>query len=365
MISFNGNGNDAIEGPDLTEFIKPTDEATAVPRPSGIGEFYVEKEYGEAEDEQRHAHEEKGEVEARGAETKADALAHEAEAAVRASNEAQEQGSTARRNYDHAKAVLGPLVRRPTNAKLLYWFRLSWILGGDTVGVAGAALLLGELPLFALMQAMSASISAVTLGAVGRELRYLIAARGRHKGPDDLTEEERPFAAFFAGSDTGERLLRVVVLACATGGVLVAGGIFALRSATEGLAAGLVFGCLALALGLASMYNSYDCADDVAEHLDYLIKEENRLEKKAESFSAAQVIKEHHAAETEAASIKRGCKMAGEAAAAAIRRKLWATLGGSPGAAGNGTASAVTEAYSASGNNHHRERVVPIDSAES
>ncbi len=224
----------------------------------------------------------------------------------------------------------------PTDAKLLKWVRWGLLLGGDLVGLAGAALLLGEEPINAYLQATAAAASAVTLGAVGREVRYLMAAHIRKKSPEELREIELPYAAWFAGPETAATLVKIIALVCCAGSILIAGGIFALRYATEGEEAAIAFGCFALALGLASFYNSFDTADDVAEHLDNRIARVRRIDKAATNARKDAAIGDRAKRETEAKSIREEHERAGLAAAAAARRALYAALGNSPGVAGNG-----------------------------
>jgi len=324
------------DAPELTEFIQATDEANATSRPTNVGRFYVEAEYAHAEDEQRHAYSEKGEAEARPFDVTAKALEHDADHAVSASDAANQQSADTRARYEQAEKVLGPHVRRPDNVKWLYYLRYALILGGDIAGISGAALLLGEEPINAFLIAISAAVSAVTLGAVGREVRYLLAARARAKAPAELSEAERPYAAFFTGPHAGERIVKILLTSCAAGIALISIGILALRSSTEGGTAGAVFACVSLALGLASFYNAFDAGDDVAEHLDALIAKVAVAEKKAKTARQEPVIKDRARAAAEAQSTRSENQAAGEAAAAGIRRRLHAVLGASPGVAGNG-----------------------------
>src|SRR5690348_4813590 len=83
------------EGPTLSEFVKPTDEARAFPRPGGIDEFYIEKEYGAAEQEQIEAYDEKGELEAAADDAIASGLKHDADHAVIVSEQATELAKNA------------------------------------------------------------------------------------------------------------------------------------------------------------------------------------------------------------------------------------------------------------------------------
>lgn len=338
-LDFGGGGLPDEDGPPLTDFIKSTDQVEAVARPGEIGEFYIEHEYGHAEDEQRQEYARKASVEARVADEQAAGSEHEAEQAKAISIVLNETAVATNARHDRARAVMGPYVRRPGDAKWMKYLRMLLILGGDIAGIAGAALLLGEQPINAFLQATSAAASAVTLGAVGREWRYVLAARQRQKDPQDLTDEEQPFSSFFAGPHSGESLVKSITLLCLGGVFVIATGIFALRGTAEGTLAGIAFSCFALALGLASMVNAWDTADDVAEMLDAEAAAAKKASVRAERARAAPAIARHAAAKAQSESIRAANGAAGEAAAAGVRRRLYAALGNSPGVAGHGTAA--------------------------
>lgn len=337
--SINRNTGDDDDTP-LSVFIKPADETGAAPRPSEIDRFYVETEYSHAEEEQRHAYTAKAAEESRPPATRAAELAHEADMATEASARANSRAKEASARLGAAHEVLGPLRRRPRDGKILKYLRWSLLLVGDIGGITGAALMLGEEPAYALFQATSAAVAAVTLGAVGREVRYVLSARTRRKELSDLTKQEESFASFFVSPNLAETLVKILVLTCATGMLLIATAIYALREATEGSAAGLTFGCIALALGIASFYNSFDTADDVAEFLDHEAAIAKKAEKEAAASRAVSVIGARAAALTEVDSVVVQNRAEAESAAAAIRRRLYKVLGDSPGVAGNGTAMA-------------------------
>jgi hypothetical protein len=345
------NGSGLHDDPDLTGFIKPTDEVQASPRPTTIGTFYLELEYEAAEEEQLEAYRMTGERQARPQDADAARLEHQAEKAAGVSDAKHAHATAARQEMGVAERVLGPYARRPTDAKFLKWARWILLLGGDVVGIAGAALLLGELPVNAFMQALSAAASAVTLGAVGREVRYVMAARFRHKeGPDELSGEEAQYQSWFSGANTGEAVVKLVVGVCAAGALLIAGGIFALRDTAEGLGPAIAFGCLALALGLASFYNSFDTADDVAEHLDARASALKKMDKDAEKARSDAAIADRGSALATAAVIRTEHEAAGKTAKAAVRREKFAALGNSPGVAGNGFGPAQTNGHASASN---------------
>jgi len=337
----NSNGNGVLSedgGPELTAFIRAADEVEAMACPAGVDKFWLEHEYEAGEEEQQSAYEKKAKSEARKADKRFAALEHVAEKAAEESDDKHTHAEKARKALEREEDVLGPHARRAPDAKLLKWGRWFLLLGGDIVGISGAALLLGEEPLNAFMQATSAAASAVTLGGVGREVRFAMTARIRKRDPAELTEAERPYAAWFRGPDAAATLIKVIVLVCTAGIFLIGGGIFALRDAAEGLGPAIAFGCLALALGLASFYNSFDTADDIAEHLDSKALWVKKLDRVAKDAREDSQIQQRAAAHAESTSIHAENKAAGEAAAKAVRRAKYAALGNSPGVAGHGRA---------------------------
>lgn len=338
----------------LSKFIKQTDEATAVSRPTNIDEFYSEREHHEAEDEQKYEYEKKAEQEARSAELTAAAAEHEADKATATSEQLEADASEAREREKAAWRALGSYLRRPADSKRLKWARWALIFVGDVAGIGGASLLLGENVIFAAITALAVAASAITLGAVGREVRYVIAVRARAKEHGELSEEERQFASFFAGPHEGEAIFKIVILACATGALLIGVGIFALRTSTQGALTGLVFGCFAVGLGLASAYNSFDTADDVAELFDNLKAKRVEAEERARAARQDPSIKERAEAKAEIKSVRAENKAAGLAAVAGVRRHNFAVLGNSPGVAGNGTGSGRAQR---NGKNGHASKV--------
>jgi hypothetical protein len=353
IIRNNGDDDDDT----LSTFIKPADETHAEPRPNEIDRFYLEIEYEHAETEQPLAYDSKAEVEARPFASRSAELGHDADMAIRASERADKNAATTRQRSETAHDVLSPYVRRPTDAKTMKYLRWILLFGGDIGAISGALLVFGESLVNAALQATSIAAAAVTLGAVGREVRYLLAARWRHKEPDELSEQEQQFAVFFAGPNSGEVVVRLVTLACAIGTIAVAIGIIALRQATE--EAGLTFGCFALAFGLASFYNSFDTADDVAELLDNERANVKKAERSAEESRKVSVIGRRAAADAEVVSIRAANKAAGESAAAAIRRLCYKALGESPGVAGNGTASTAIKENGKTNGRVPKERAKP------
>jgi hypothetical protein len=332
-------------GPEMSEFIQQTDEARAVPCPGNVAKFWVEPETEAAEEEQEKLYEEKGEAEAREPYKVAAELSHEADKAATESDEKNAEAKAARQRHERDKKVLRRYVRRRTDAKFMYWLRWVLFLLGDIAGIGGAGLMLGEYPANAVVQALSAAVSAVTLGGVGREVRCIVAARGRQKAPGELSDAERDYAFLFTGPIGVEGIIKILLLISLTGLALIAGGIFALRDAAEGQTVALAFGCFALALGLASFYNSYDATCEVAEYIDTGAAELKKLDKAARKASQNPVIARRAGAIADAKSARATNKAAGEAAARGLRRRLYRLLNENPGVAGNGPATGRTNGH--------------------
>lgn len=349
MPFFNSNGLDPVEDPVLSSFVTPTDKARATPRPDGIGTFYVESEHDAAEEEQRKAYEAKGAEEAAPFDQQAAALKHDADKAVSHSEMASDRHQARSDSHKAASDTLLPHVKRPGDWRAMKYGRLALLLFGDVAAISGAALLLGEEPFNAFAQAISAGVAAITLGGVGREIKYVLAAREREKDLEKLNDDERKYAHLFTGPSKAESGVKIATGVCATGIAFISLGIFALRSGTQGGLAGVAFGMLALALGLASFYNSYETTCQVAELLDAEKRQLDKAAKEAEAAREAPVIKEYEGAKAQAASKRAENRALGEAAAAGIRRSKFKVLNDSPGVAGNGTPKAAA-APSGSGN---------------
>lgn len=334
MVGINRASRDAYEP--LPTHIQIADETRAVTKPRELGVTWGEQSHDAAETEQLELWRERGIAAARDATCRAEEHADEALRHVARSNRLGEVAAADAARAKEAADVLWRHVRRPVDAKALKWLRWGGLLAGDIVGVAGAAVMLGEEPSLAVMQGTAGGVAAVTLGAVGREVRVSVSARARAKPLEELTEAERRYAQLFAGGHRGERLMTAVMLVAALGIAALVLSIATLRSSTEGGSAGLVFGGIALAVGLASFVNSFDTADEVAEHLDTLNKAAARSQEKADAAAASRVVKMRAQALAEAGSITAEHEAAALAHAAAVRREKAKFLNDNPAIVGNG-----------------------------
>ena len=217
-----------------------------------------------------------------------------------------------------------------------YYLRWALILGGDVAGVAGAAILLGETVALGVLQAVASGTAAITSGLLAQEVRDSRLARKREKVPRDLTSDERQFAHLFRGGDSGERIVKWVVVAAALIGVLIAGSIFALRDSTEGSTAAWAFGLLAGAIALASWANVYHYTDEVSDLVDARRADYVRELKRLKRLSKEGEIAAHDAAIAHAASVKAETASRGLAAQKAVEARAGQLLNDHADVAGHG-----------------------------
>ena len=281
------------------------DEAAAVGRPANVGITHAEREFNALAEEQLVSWPAEAEAAARPARLSASRVAPAAEAADFVTAEHQKELTRARDARQHALETLLPFVRRPPHDNARYW--AGWVvLGlGDTVGVWGAAISLGEIPELAFGQALATGFAAVTAGLVGGEVRALAQAKSRRRDPDELTENERRYRRLFEGVEPEVPVLKIASGVAASVIALVAGSVFALRALTEGAMAGLVFGGLATATMLASFISSFIHADEVADLLDHYEQEHRRAIKGYRKASKAKPLQVSGASTAEADSIER------------------------------------------------------------
>lgn len=315
------------------------DEAASVLWPSNLGITHGEREFDALGQEQAAAWPAEAEVASRPrrvAAARVNRSAEEAGFAVKAQREDLESIRTAN---EHAFQTLMPFVRRSPHDNARYW--LSWAgLGlGDTAGVWGAAISLGEIPELALGQAFATGLAAVTAGLVGGELRMLAHAKARQRDLDSLTEDERRYRRLFEGADAEKAMTKLAAHTAVTVGVLVTGSIFALRAATEGSLAGIAFGCMAFATALASFVSSYIHADEVADLLATYDRHYRTALKRHARASKARPIRQYAAADTEVASIEREYAHRGDAAVRKVEACKHRMLRRNPQVVGHGDAA--------------------------
>lgn len=248
----------------------PLDEAPELhPRPDAVGTTYVEHMGAIRAEEQLNHYRALGENLARPFKEEADAHREAAAREARLIDAHQPVVDKAIAKYHLLLDVAGDaLVRRHPRERSWYHARMILFLMGDLVGVAGGLIILGEVPVLAIIQAVAAAVAAVTSGLLGGEVKDCRLARQRRRDPDSLPEEHKRHAHLFQGPDDGEYMAKMMVLGSLTIVVLLGIGIFMLRSATEGSDAGAFFGLIAVAVAAGSWVSCYAYTDDLADKVE-------------------------------------------------------------------------------------------------
>jgi membrane protein implicated in regulation of membrane protease activity len=316
--------------------LQPVDEANFMPRPEEAGETYAEKLF-------EHRRLEQPEL-----------FAAEAEAACRPHREASAAAKVDAQNeqllIDHHEVVTGRMwkrfdelsdvlvgaITRTAKEKRFYYGRMGLLLVGDMVAVAGGMITLGELPILAIVQAIAAGVAAITSGLIATEIKKVRQARERHRDDDSLSELQQKYRHLFRGPDEGEYLVKLVVGGGLVIVLLIGAGIYALRSTTQGTAAGLVFACLAVAVALASWVNSYVFADEWRDVLDVAYEQATRNTRDHQALTAAPARVELASSEASIASIQAEYEHRGEAAALRLGAEKHGWLTRFPGVVGHG-----------------------------
>ncbi|MGH3635687.1 MAG: hypothetical protein ACRDTS_16685 [Mycobacterium sp.] len=312
------------------------DEVGGHPRPSGLGLTYAEQEYETLGNEQVSGWSAEGEAAARPAHVQARGRDASAAAATFLVSEHEAEVRAAYADHQHALRVLTPYVRREPVAKLRYWICWPILVIGDASSVLSAAIMLGDIPWVAAGQALAAGLSAACAGLVGSELKHLQLARGRRRDPEALSDDERRYQRLFTGGDSGLGVMRLVGVLSLTVVLLLAVGIFALRTSVEGAASGLTFGLLAAATAIGSALLGYSAADEVADLLATMAKRVRRAEARHQALAGAAAIRVRAAAEESARSIQSEYQHRGQAASRRVDALRYRVLRRNPQVVGHG-----------------------------
>lgn len=305
-LFFSPDDDSTQEAHEIAENVtyQPIDEAPAVAKPATIDRGWHEDEYDALGAEQEPLHTARGEKLARPHKVEAERWRALYDAVQHTIAIQKTVVDKAKASLDlHIDALEG-YTRREPHADLFYLLRWALLLLGDIAGIAGAAILLGEIPSLAVLQAVASAIAAVTAGLVGGDIRDARLARRRTRDPKDLAPEHQKFAWVYSGADVGEKIVKAMVCAAVTIALLIGAGIFTLRTGVEGGLSGAVFGCLAISICVASAVNSYIHADEIADLLEHAYARYERALKKLVKLSSSKAIARYNAALAEATSIR-------------------------------------------------------------
>jgi len=248
--------------------IPPVDAANLVARPGNVTQTYDEEAYDERAAEQPLLYGAIGTTSKRESAVTAAGLRPQADASTAITTQLTAAVKAAGEVWVAALTFLTPYRMRSPKAKYFYLLRAALLWLGDTVGISSAAIMLGEIPALAVMLSLSASAATVVAGLVGKDVRYMRERRRRQRDENSLPQEAQRFAHLFCGVDDGSPIVGHVLWAAAVVGLLVAAGIFALRTNVDSGVAGVTFAGFALAVALGSFISSFMYADDVADAID-------------------------------------------------------------------------------------------------
>ena len=140
--------------------------------------------------------------------------------------------------------------------------------------------------------------------------------------------------------------MRWVLLGGLAALLLIAGGVTALRSITDG--AGWIFGCFAAAVTLGSAANSYVHSDEVTDLLDNLTRQHRRDDAELHRLDLGPVAERDREAAL-AASVRDEWEARGDAAAARVQAACALALVNNPAVAGHGPARRTPAAANGGG----------------
>lgn len=328
----------AIEADAVAESVAlhRVDEAAAVARPSSVGTLHIETEYEQLEAEQGPLWAAEAVRTSRQAEILAAGMGLAADVDADLTRGQQELVRDARARYAETVAALSPFVRRPPKAAVPHYATKAALYVGDAVGLASAALWLGEEPLVATVMAISVAAATVTAGLAGAEVKDLRGRALRRRDADELTEGQRRYAHLFTERDTGWRYVKALGYVSASVVALLAVAVSTLRGMVDDPFVGIVFGAIAAAIAAASWVDSYMYADEIADVVSRerraLAREEQILVRQASSLT----WRGRAEARAEAESVVREHEQRGQGASVHMRALLARILRNNPGVAGNG-----------------------------
>lgn len=312
----------------------PVESASATARPTEIDKTYLELAKDALAVEQQHLFTAEGEVASRPDAATVKALAYvvgETKASVARAKSAADKASS---HYEHVRELLSPYVRRKATSSRGYQLRTAALLLGDVAGLAGAGIALGEYPVLAVAQAISAGTATVTAGLAATQLRH--AQQAAERQTDELVEALTTYRHLFNGPDKDTRLQGVVYGVAALIVLLVSAGIFALRTTIDGPISGLTFGGLAAAIALASFINSWHHADPIAEIIESARHDALITDRRHRRLAGSKSIQKAEHAGAQEKSVVAEHTHRGAAAGAHIESDKYRALLASPDVVGHG-----------------------------
>ncbi|ANQ73240.1 hypothetical protein BS618_16820 [Rhodococcus erythropolis] len=318
----------------------PVDNASAIPRPPTIGDTYGELAWDAQSVAQEHLFKSEAERISRVDSARHSALSPYANESGHLIAENRSVVSEARKRFLLTGAALSPWRRRKGSG-WGYRLRACALCVGEVMGPANAAIIFGDIPALAILQAVSAGTATITAGLTGAEFKHLhLSAERKREKPEDVSGDLMPYQHLFDGS--GLRARRYATIALASGltvGLLVASAIFSLRAALDGSAVGVAFGSLALAVTVASFINSYCHADPVSDLIDEAHGQYRKELRAHRRLTARPLLLFVGRAKERSRSITAEQHHRGDAASSHLTALSYESLTGSPDVVGHGPAA--------------------------
>ena len=328
--------------------VPTVDQVRALPGPDL--DLHLATYFAHLAGEQVALHRAEGEAAARGHAARAAELEPLTAVPLRRLSALQAKADASTSAVSDMQVALGPFRTRPKGAVPRYYLFLVLLFGGDLAGMTGALISLGEVPWIAAVQSMAVAAAAVVVGMLASEVKHVRDARRRAAAGAPPDAAPAPVASADAGAaagvvvssrvgvlfqpDGGEPVVRWVLLGGLAALLLIAGGVTALRSVTDGV--GWVFGCFAAAVSLGSAANSYVHSDEVADLLDNLAGQHRRDDIEVHALDLGAVAERDREAAL-AVSLREEWKVRGEAAAARVTAAGSLALVHNPAVAGHGS----------------------------
>lgn len=326
-----------------TTALQLVDAANAVGRPDGIWLTYKELEFDERAAEQAPLFDAEGEVAARTPAVQAAGLLPRAITAQKLVDDHLPSVTRAQQRYERCVDALGAFRVRAPRGDLWYGLRTGIFLLGDLAGISGAAISLGEIPANAYLMAGSAAVATVAAGLVGKDVRSIYLRERRAATVEQFTPEQEPYRHLFTTSRDGTKLLRLVVGASTGVGIVLALGIFGLRTAVEGSLNGLVYGAIALAVAVGSFLSAFAHADEIADQIDAALHDYERELHRTRRLANSRPWAAHERQQKRAESTRDEFADRGAAAGLALTGAKWRLLSRNPGVVGHGPADVMPE----------------------
>ncbi len=328
----------AMERAEAISLLPLDQDPVGKPRPQTIAESWTDLEYDKLADEQHDLQQAAGEALSRPHAVTAKRVSVQAEVDETLLAGQKQAVEETRDRWLTALRDLGGFVRRERHAKWIYWIGWFLIGAGDVAGVSGAAIFLGELPVLAVAQGISIAVAAVLSGLIGSDVKDARMARRRRTDGKTLPAD---IAWRFAGGDSGEKIVKGMLLVSLIVVITVTVAIFTLRSATQDMYAASAFAGMAAAVCLASFTNRYAYTDEIADYIAGAKAEHFGASKALCKLAKSEAIAVRDSETEEAESIRREYNLRAAAGEKRVRSFKFGISRNNPAVFGHGLAAGV------------------------